>query len=109
MNGGYFDIHQLATDFIRAVPPATGTLADKLVIDGATIVGGMQTLDGIYWSGVTFIGTHIKYRGGELALDHVTFVGCTFDAPDNSRGAQFANYVALLEPQLQIQNRGAHS
>lgn len=109
MKGGYFDITQLPRDFVQSVPPNTFTLADNVNIQGATIVGGMQTLDGIHWSGVTFIGTHIKYRGGQLDLDHVTFVACTFDAPNNNRGAQFANYVALMEPQLQIQKPATHS
>jgi hypothetical protein len=69
----------------------------------------VETLDGIHWSGVTFIGTHIKYRGGQLDLDHVTFIGCTFEAPDTDQGAKFANYVALSEPRLQITTPSTHS
>jgi hypothetical protein len=109
MDGGYFDIRQVPEDFIQAAPPNTGTLADNIKLVGSAILGGMQTLDGIHWSHVVFIGTHIKYRGGELDLDDVTFVGCTFEAPDNNRGVQFANYVALMEPQLQIQSPATHS
>jgi hypothetical protein len=100
--GGYLDASTVTGDLFVGSPGLTGTLADNIRIQGTIISGGFQTLDGMHWSKVVFIGTHIRYRGGQLDLDHVTFVGCTFEAPDNDRGAKFAEYAALLLPQLTI-------
>jgi hypothetical protein len=102
IKGLSFDASEVTGDFISVAPPLTGTLADNIRIQGTFIKGGFQTLDGIYWTNVTFIGTHIRYRGGQLYLNHVTFLGCIFEAPDNDRGAKLAEYAALLLPQLVI-------
>lgn len=99
--GLYFDASLVTGDFISVTPPLTGTLADNISVKRSAIKGGFQTLDGIHWSEVTFIGTRIRYRGGELDLDHVTFIACTFEAPENDRGAKFAEYAALVLPTLQ--------
>lgn len=100
MEGGYFDASKVTGDFITSDKPVT--LADKIWFHGTIFSGGIQTLDGIHWSNVIFIGTHIRYSGGQLDLDHVTFMGCTFEAPDSERGAKFAEYAALLLPQLLV-------
>ena len=71
-------------------------------IRGVTLAGVTQTLDGIEWKDVVFINSRIRYRGGELKLDHVHFVHCTFEVPENSRGAQLANYAALESGALNI-------
>jgi len=102
IEGMYLDISHLTGDAVKVIPPLTGTLADNIRVRRSAFRGGFQTLDGIHWSDVIFIGTHIQYRGGQLDLDHLTFVGCTFEAPDSDRGATFAEYVALQLPRLSI-------
>jgi hypothetical protein len=59
-----------------------------------TFVGASQTLDGIHWENVIFINTRVKYLGGEVALNKVLFVNCTFELPQGPRGEKIANYVA---------------
>jgi hypothetical protein len=43
---------------------------------------------------VTFIGTHLRYEGGELDLQNVQFVRCRFGFPADARGAALANAIA---------------
>jgi hypothetical protein len=100
--GGYFDATQVTGDFITVESPAHRKLSENLRIKGTAILNGVQTLDGIRWRDAVFIGTHIRYLGGELDLDHVTFVGCTFEAPDTHRGAKFAEYAALQLPSIKV-------
>jgi hypothetical protein len=98
--GGYLDISKVPGNF--ATPVGYTNLAEAHEFQGTIISGGMQTLDNIRWVNVTFVGTKIRYNGGDLYLDHVRFIGCTFEAPDNDRGAKFAEYAALLLPTLKI-------
>jgi hypothetical protein len=100
--GGYFDASKITGDIVALGLGSTGKLSDNNRVQGTTFIGASQTLDGIHWITVTFIRTKIRYAGGELDLEHVTFVGCTFEAPDNKRGARFAEYVALLLPSILI-------
>jgi hypothetical protein len=102
IDGGYFDVSTLTGDFVTSPPGRKANLSDNYRFRGTAISGGMQTLDGIHWINVAFIGTKIRYAGGQLDLDHVTFIGCTFEAPSNDRGAKFAEYAALLLPTLLI-------
>jgi len=96
--GGYFDASKLAGDIAVLAPGYRLNDPDPFTFEGTIFSGGSQTLDGIRWVGVTFIGTKIRYNGGPVVLDHVTFIGCTFAAPDNERGARFAEYAALMLP-----------
>jgi hypothetical protein len=98
---GYFDASKVTGEFIT-VAEKERTLANNIRYQGIIITGGTQTLDGIHWLNVTFIGTHIIYRNGELDLNHVTFIGCTFEAPNTDRGIRFAEYASLLLPTLSI-------
>ena len=78
ISGGYIDIQNVKDDFILFDSSSTAKLTDNVNIIGTVFSGGHQTLDGFHWINATFVGTHIRYRGGELDLDHVTFIGCTF-------------------------------
>lgn len=89
----------------------TKVTGDAIVLKGNTrnitfednvIKGGNQSLDGIHWKDVTFIGTHIRYKGGALNIENVHFVNCTFDAPDTARGDQLIDYAALAQNKLII-------
>jgi hypothetical protein len=100
--GVYVDVSQVKGDFIQLEFPLKPRPIDNFRIDGSVIAGGSQTLDDIHWANIAFIGTRIKYKGGKLDLQNVTFFGCTFNAPDNSAGIEFANSVALLRSTLTI-------
>lgn len=94
-----------------AIPSGTDLLApasnslDKNsdTVTGLTLKGVTQTLDGIEWKNVAFVNSRIRYRGGELRLDNVHFVNCTFEVPSNGRGAQLADYAALESGMLTIE------
>jgi hypothetical protein len=98
--GGYFDVSPVSGDaFIVGAGRAPSSLP---YIQDVFIRGGMQKLDGFQWKHVTFIGAHIAYKGGEVKLENVTFVNCTFDLPKDQRGSKVAQYVALSLPSLEI-------
>lgn len=93
-----------------AIPPGTDLLQvpgtrfseNRMSIQALTLFNVTQTLDGIEWKNVVFFNAHIKYGGGDLILENVRFVNCTFDVPVDMRGAEFADYVALEENRLKI-------
>lgn len=87
-------------DFLR--PTGSSFAANGNSIEGLDFDGVTQTLDGIAWKNVVFVNTHIRYHGGDLKLDHVRFVHCTFEMPQGARGMQLANYAALGSNQLNI-------
>jgi len=102
ISGLYMDASHMTGDLVKVEPTLTGTLADNIRVNECVIKGGFQTLDGIFWSEDTFIGSHIRYRGGQLSLNHVRFIGCTFEIPETKRGTDFAEYVALLLPKFSL-------
>jgi hypothetical protein len=69
-----------------------------------TLNGASQTLDGIHWHNVSFIGAHIIYLGGDLDLQNVRFIDCTFEVPARQeptpRSQQFVDYAALRQDKL---------
>jgi hypothetical protein len=77
------------------LPPSARRLAEGIRVEGLTIQGASQTLDGIHWKNVTFIGTRLRYEGGETALQNVSFIHCTFGFSTDERGARLASALAL--------------
>lgn len=77
------------------LPPSTRAFTDGIRVEGITISGASQTLDGIRWRNVTFIGTRLRYEGGDLDLQNVQFVRCRFGFPSDERGARLASAIAL--------------
>ena len=71
-------------------------------MSGLTLSGVTQTLDGVEWKDVTFVNSRVRYHGGDLKLENVHFVHCTFEVPVNSRGAQLADYATLENGALNI-------
>ena len=45
-----------------------------------------------------FVGTRIRYNGGDVELTKVKFVNRTLELPPNDRGSRIADYAALLAP-----------
>ncbi|HTW24029.1 MAG TPA: hypothetical protein VMD78_10545 [Candidatus Baltobacteraceae bacterium] len=86
------------------LPPATRAFADNVRVENLTIEGAAQTLDGIHWRNVTFVGTHLRYESGELDLDDVRFVSCRFGFPSDESGARLANAIALGKTSIKIEH-----
>jgi hypothetical protein len=71
------------------------SLEDNVAVEKLTIAGASQTLDGIRWTDVTFVGTRVKYAKGPLDMENVRFVNCTFDFPADESGSRLSNAIAL--------------
>jgi hypothetical protein len=84
------------------VSPFVRRLSDEIVIEYLNFDGGIQVIDGIHWGHVVFLNTLVKYEGGELELNNVRFINCTFQLDDGVRGRRVADYVALGQSQLLI-------
>lgn len=98
ISGGAFDVSAVTGDAIeRGISEVNHSLP---ILDGTIIKSGRQTLDGFEWRNVTFVGTHIFYKGGAVKLEGARFVNCTFDLPPDTKGAKLAQYVALTLPTL---------
>jgi hypothetical protein len=84
-------------------PPSTRLFVDNVRVENVTLSGATQTIDGIHWKNVTFIGTRLRYQGGEVALQNVHCVRCTFGFVVNDRGARLADAFALGKTSIVIE------
>jgi hypothetical protein len=98
LRGKYLDGKSLPELSEILVPPTSRALADNVRVENLTLAGAAQTLDGIHWRNVTFIGTRLRYEGGGLSLQNVRFVRCRFGLPNDQRGARIAGAIALAPP-----------
>ncbi len=74
--------------------PHSRLFVDDIWVDGVTLEGASQTLDGIHWKDVTFANVHLRYQGGEVELRNVRFVNCTFGFANHMRSASLADAIA---------------
>jgi acyl dehydratase len=95
LGGDYLDATKLAATGEIVVPPVRRSLEDNVAVEKLTIAGASQTLDGIRWTNVTFVGTRVKYAKGPLDMENVRFVNCTFDFPADESGSRLSNAIAL--------------
>jgi hypothetical protein len=102
LGGKYLDATLMPETSEILLPPATRAFADNVRVENLTIAGAAQTLDGIHWRNVTFVGTHLRYESGELSLDDVHFVNCRFGFPSDDGGARLANAIALGQTSITI-------
>lgn len=84
-------------------PPSTRLFADNVRVEDLTIRGAAQTIDGMHWKNVTFIGTRLRYEGGEVDLQNVRFVRCTFGFTTDERGARLATAIARGQSSIVIE------
>jgi hypothetical protein len=92
---GYLDATSMPSAAEILLPPASRSLADNVIVEDLTIAGASQTLDGIRWRNVIFVGTRLRYEKGPIDLENVRFVGCTFGLATDVRGARLATAIAL--------------
>jgi len=95
LHGNYIDATLMPDTSEILLPRATRVMADGVRVEGLTIAGAAQTLDGIRWKNVTFVGTRLRYEGGEVSLQNVRFTNCTFGFSTDERGARLADAIAL--------------
>jgi hypothetical protein len=103
LRGNYIDATLMPDTSEILLPPSTRVAADGVRVDGLTLAGAAQTLDGIRWKDVTFVGTRLRYEGGEVSLQNVRFTNCTFGFSTNDRGARLADAIALGQQSFVIQ------
>jgi hypothetical protein len=91
--GSYLDATFMPDTSEILLPPFSRAFADNVRVENVTFSGAAQTLDGIHWRNVTFMGTRLRYEGGELDLQNVQFVRCRFGFTTDERGARLANAI----------------
>jgi hypothetical protein len=103
LGGDYLDGMLMPDTAEILLPPASRMFTDNVRVENLIIAGAAQTLDGVHWHNVTFIGTRLRYQGGELDLRNVRFVRCRFGFSSDDRGARLANALALGQSSLVIE------
>jgi hypothetical protein len=103
LHGNYIDATLMPDASEILLPPSTRVMADGVRVDGLTFAGAAQTLDGIRWKNVSFVGTRLRYEGGEMSLQNVRFTNCTFGFSADERGARLADAIALGQRSFVIQ------
>jgi hypothetical protein len=103
VGGSFLDASLMPDEVEILLPPEARKFSDNVRVENLTLAGASQTLDGIHWRNVTFIGTRLRYEDGQLDLHNVRFVHCTFGFPSDQRGASIANTIALGQTSFVIQ------
>jgi hypothetical protein len=94
LGGNLLDATSMPSSAEILEPPPSRIFADNVHVENLTIAGAAQTLDGIHWKNVTFIGTHLRYEGGEVDLHDVRFIHCMFGFPSDDSGGRLATAIA---------------
>jgi hypothetical protein len=102
LRGNFVDATLMPSSAEILEPPFSRLFFDNVRVENLTLAGAAQTLDGIHWSNVTFIGTRLRYQGGDLDLQHAHFVRCTFGFVNGDRGARLATAIALGQSSVSI-------
>jgi hypothetical protein len=95
LGGNYIDATLMPESAEALLFPQTRLLSDNVRVEDLTMQGAAETLDGVHWRNVTFIGTRLRYEGGALDLQNVRFVRCSFGFATTTLGAQLADAIAL--------------
>jgi hypothetical protein len=103
LGGNYLDATLMPETSEVLLPPSSRNLNDNVRVEGLTIEGASQTLDGMRWRNVTFIGMRLRYESGQILLQNVKFIRCRFGFTTDERGAKLANAIALGQTSIEIQ------
>ncbi|HYL68813.1 MAG TPA: hypothetical protein VEX69_06585, partial [Candidatus Limnocylindria bacterium] len=101
--GNFLDATMMASSAEILEPPFSRLFVDNVRVQNLTLAGAAQTLEGIHWNNVTFLGTRLRYQGGEVDLKNVHFVRCTFGFADGDRSARLATAIALDQLSIVIE------
>jgi hypothetical protein len=103
LGGNYLDATLMPETSEVLLPPATRNLNDDVRVESLTIEGASQTLDGMRWRNVTFVGMRLRYEGGQVSMQNVKFIRCRFGFTTDERGARLADAIALGQTSIEIQ------
>jgi hypothetical protein len=103
LGGDRLDATNMPTRAEILEPPSSRLFTDNVHVENLTIAGAAQTLDGIHWKNVTFIGTRLRYEGGELDLHNVRFIRCMFGFDADERGGRLATAIARGQTTIVIE------
>ena len=103
LGGDFLDATNMPSRAEILEPPAARLFVDDVRVEGVTIAGATQTIDGIHWKNVTFVGTRLRYEGGEVDLNNVRFVNCILGFTTDERAARIANAIALGQTSIVIE------
>jgi hypothetical protein len=102
----------LGTDFVDAtrmpgasevfLPPSSRDMSDEVKVSGLTISGAAQTLDGIIWKDVTFVGTRVRYERGPVSLKNVRFKKCNFGFSVTEGGEKIVDAILRGEGDVEV-------
>jgi hypothetical protein len=101
-NGKILDASLMPDTSEILVPPSSRSFKDGILVENLVMQGAAQTLDGVHWRNVIFVGTRLRYQGGELDLKDVQFVRCRFGFVTDERGANLASAIAQGKTSIQI-------
>lgn len=59
-------------------------------------------LDNVRWKNVAFVNMRIRYLGGDLDLENVIFVNCTFELTPSPKASNLLEYAALDQQKLSV-------
>jgi len=103
LGGDFLDATAMPARSEILEPPSSRLFVDNVRVENLTIAGAAQTLDGIHWKNVVFVGTHLRYEGGELDLHNVRFIHCMFGFTSDERGARIATAIAQAQSSLVVE------
>jgi hypothetical protein len=103
LSASVLDASALPEEAEILIPPHSRLFVDNVRVSDLTLEGASQTLDGIHWQNVTFVSSRIRYEGGEMELQNVRFVNCTFGIELSDKGVRLADAVALEPVSLVIE------
>ncbi|MGH9746924.1 MAG: hypothetical protein ACRD59_12550 [Candidatus Acidiferrales bacterium] len=103
LGGDFLDATNMPSTSEILEPPSSRLFVDDVRVEGVTIAGATQTIDGVHWKNVTFIGTRLRYEGGEVDLNNVRFIHCILGFTTDERAARIANAIALGRTSIVIE------
>jgi hypothetical protein len=86
---------------IRPADPRAAT------VEQAQVCGGYQILDNIVWRDVTFVGTRIIFKGGNVSMQNMHFVNCTFEILPGLPGNQVLEFASINPQEASIEIKGS--
>jgi hypothetical protein len=102
IGGAWIDATRMPGTAEVLLPPSTRAREDGVRVSGLTIEGASQTLDGVAWKDVTFVGARLRYEGGAVNLKDVKFVKCRFGFVTDEGGEKLVEAVVRGDGDLVV-------
>jgi hypothetical protein len=102
LGGSFVDATRMPGASEVFLPPASREMADDVKVTGLTIAGAAQTLDGIIWNDVTFVGTRVRYERGPVSMKNVRFENCNFGFSVTDGGEKIVDAILRGEGDVEV-------